>query len=61
MLTKDLSWACAVPTVAATILILMKDMIYAWLVRIVERKRIGSLRKKKKEKQKTIHKLKLKM
>ncbi|CAM1510187.1 Fc.00g005220.m01.CDS01 [Cosmosporella sp. VM-42] len=40
-------WACAVPTAIATIVILMRDMIYAWFVRMVQRKRIGTLRKKK--------------
>ncbi|KAM6508141.1 hypothetical protein FALCPG4_018028 [Fusarium falciforme] len=40
-------WACAVPTAFATVLILMRDMIYNWLVRTIQRKHIGSLRKKK--------------
>ena len=44
------SWACAVPTAVATILILMRDMIYAWIVRIIQRKHIVSIRKKKKKK-----------
>ncbi|KAH7000234.1 hypothetical protein EDB80DRAFT_895529 [Ilyonectria destructans] len=51
-------WACAVPTVCATILILMRDMIYAWLIRLVQRKHIGLLRKKK---SKTKRKLKMKL
>lgn len=42
-----LSWACAVPTALATIAILMRDMIYAWFVRLVQRKQIVSLRKRK--------------
>ncbi|KID74956.1 Cobalt/magnesium transport protein CorA [Metarhizium brunneum] len=40
-------WACAVPTALATIVILMRDMIYAWFVRLVQRKQIVSLRKRK--------------
>ncbi|KFH48438.1 Magnesium transport protein-like protein [Hapsidospora chrysogenum ATCC 11550] len=40
-------WACAVPTAIATILILMREMLYEWVVRIIQRKHIGSLRKKK--------------
>ncbi|KHN97538.1 Mg2+ transporter protein, CorA-like/Zinc transport protein ZntB [Metarhizium album ARSEF 1941] len=40
-------WVCAVPTAFATIVILMRDMIYAWVVRLVQRKQILSLRKKK--------------
>ncbi|TWU71415.1 hypothetical protein ED733_001287 [Metarhizium rileyi] len=40
-------WACAVPTAFATIVILMRDMIHAWFVRVMQRKRILSLRKKK--------------
>ncbi|PHH64286.1 hypothetical protein CDD81_4770 [Ophiocordyceps australis] len=39
-------WACAVPTAMATILILMRDMIYAWFVRLVQRKKIINFRKK---------------
>ncbi|KAH6873626.1 hypothetical protein B0T10DRAFT_499686 [Thelonectria olida] len=42
-------WACAVPTAFATVLILMRDMIYNWLVRTIQRKHIGSLRKKKRK------------
>lgn len=38
------------PTALATILILMRDMIYAWVVRIIQRKHIGSIRRKKKKK-----------
>lgn len=44
------SWACAVPTAIATILILMRDMLYEWIVRIIQRKHIGSLRKMKNKK-----------
>ncbi|KAI5457756.1 hypothetical protein BGZ63DRAFT_407821 [Mariannaea sp. PMI_226] len=40
-------WACAVPTVVATTLVLMWDMIHNWLIRVVQRKHIGSIRKKK--------------
>ncbi|KAF7549134.1 hypothetical protein G7Z17_g6617 [Cylindrodendrum hubeiense] len=53
-------WACAVPTVFATVLILMRDMIHGWLIRLVQRKHIGSLRKKKK-KSKRKPKMKLKV
>ncbi|KAF4982646.1 hypothetical protein FZEAL_1753 [Fusarium zealandicum] len=52
-------WACAVPTVAATILILMREMIYNWLVRIVQRRHIITLRKKKKKKKQQKIKLKV--
>jgi hypothetical protein len=52
MLTLPASWACAVPTAIATILILMRDMLYEWVVRIIQRKHIGSIRKKKKNKKK---------
>ncbi|EGX94261.1 CorA family metal ion transporter, putative [Cordyceps militaris CM01] len=40
-------WACAVPTVVATIIILMREMIYNWGVSVVQRKRIMSIRKKR--------------
>ncbi|TQS32428.1 hypothetical protein Golomagni_07254 [Golovinomyces magnicellulatus] len=40
-------WACAVPTVVATILVLMRDTIYGWFVRAGQRKQILSRRKKK--------------
>ncbi|KAM3435138.1 hypothetical protein MY4824_005010 [Beauveria thailandica] len=40
-------WACAVPTVVATIVILMRDMIYNWGVSVVQRKKIMSIRKKR--------------
>ncbi|KAI8667301.1 hypothetical protein LRP88_00947 [Fusarium phalaenopsidis] len=53
-------WACAVPTVVATILILMREMIYNWLVRIVQRRHIVTLRKKKKKKTRQ-QKIKLKV
>ncbi|KAK7408091.1 hypothetical protein QQX98_009746 [Neonectria punicea] len=52
-------WACAVPTVVATILILMREMIYTWLIRIVQRKHIGSIRKKKIRSRKMKMKLKV--
>ncbi|KAH6893429.1 hypothetical protein B0T10DRAFT_482265 [Thelonectria olida] len=52
-------WACAVPTVVATILILMKGMIRDWMIRVVQRKHIGSLRKKTKSKRSTKTKLKV--
>lgn len=51
-LTLINSWACAVPTALATMLILMRGMIYAWIVRIIQRKHIGSIRRKKKKKKK---------
>ncbi|PHH69142.1 hypothetical protein CDD80_6980 [Ophiocordyceps camponoti-rufipedis] len=38
-------WACAVPTAMATVLILMHDMIYSWIVRLFRRKRILNLRR----------------
>ncbi len=41
------SWACAVPTVIATILILMREMIYNWGASVVQRKKIMSIRKKR--------------
>ncbi|GJN68125.1 hypothetical protein PLIIFM63780_001697 [Purpureocillium lilacinum] len=41
-------WAVAVPTAVATILILMREMIYAWFVRIIQRKRILSSRRRTK-------------
>lgn len=38
----------------------MKDMIHAWLIRVVQRKHIGSIRKKtKKSKRRTKMKLKV--
>jgi ATP/ADP translocase len=49
-----------VPTVVATILILMREMIYNWLVRIVQRRHIVTLRKKKKKKTRQ-QKIKLKV
>jgi Mg2+ and Co2+ transporter CorA len=42
-------WACAVPTAAATILILMRDIIWAWFVRLGQRKDILSARRRKKD------------
>ncbi|KAL7791835.1 hypothetical protein V8C37DRAFT_381501 [Trichoderma ceciliae] len=45
-------WACAVPTAFATVLILMRGMIYAWFVRVIQRKRVLSNRKKNKAKRK---------
>ncbi|KAK5994595.1 Cobalt/magnesium transport CorA-like protein [Cladobotryum mycophilum] len=42
-------WACAVPTVFVTVLVLMREMIYHWAVRFVQRKHILSIRKKKKK------------
>lgn len=47
------SWACAVPTAFATVLILMREMIYAWFVRVIQRKRVLSNRKRNKAKRKT--------
>lgn len=41
------SWACAVPTVIATILILMREMIYNWGAGMVQRRKIMSIRKKR--------------
>ncbi|EWZ35697.1 uncharacterized protein FOBCDRAFT_231490 [Fusarium oxysporum Fo47] len=52
-------WACAVPTVVATILILMREMIYNWLVRVVQRRHILTLRKKKKRSKQQKVKLKV--
>jgi len=52
-------WACAVPTVVATILILMREMIYNWLVRVVQRRHILTLRKKKKRSKQQKIKLKV--
>ncbi|KAH0525852.1 hypothetical protein TsFJ059_009262 [Trichoderma semiorbis] len=46
-------WACAVPTAFATVLILMREMIYAWFVRVIQRKRVLSNRKRNKAKRKT--------
>ncbi|KAL6890854.1 cora-like magnesium transporter [Trichoderma evansii] len=46
-------WACAVPTAFATILILMREMIYSWFVRVVQRNRVRSNRKKVKAKRRT--------
>ncbi|KAH7144497.1 hypothetical protein B0J13DRAFT_502585 [Dactylonectria estremocensis] len=54
-------WACAVPTVFATILILMRDMIHGWLIRLVQRKHVGSIRKKSKSNSKRKTKMKLKV
>lgn len=48
-----ISWACAVPTAFATILILMREMIYSWFVRVVQRQRVKSNRKKSKAKRRT--------
>ncbi|KAM5353914.1 hypothetical protein ACJ41O_000564 [Fusarium nematophilum] len=53
-------WACAVPTVVCTIAVLMREMIYNWLVRIVQRRHIVTIRKKKKKKKKQ-QKIKLKV
>ncbi|KAJ4260600.1 hypothetical protein NW762_007343 [Fusarium torreyae] len=52
-------WACAVPTVVATILILMREMIYNWLVSVVQRRHILTLRKKKNKKKQQKIKLKV--
>ncbi|KAM0361367.1 hypothetical protein ACHAP4_001834 [Fusarium culmorum] len=52
-------WACAVPTVVATILILMREMIYNWLIRLVQRRHILTLRKKKKRSKQQKIKLKV--
>ncbi|KAJ6441369.1 CorA family metal ion transporter [Purpureocillium lavendulum] len=41
-------WAVAAPTAVATILILMREMIYAWFVRFIQRRRILSSRRKSK-------------
>ncbi|KAF4119717.1 Mg2+ and Co2+ transporter CorA, partial [Geosmithia morbida] len=41
-------WSCAIPTAFATILILMRDQLYATLVRLLQRKHIGTIRKNKK-------------
>ncbi|OAA74216.1 Mg2+ transporter protein, CorA-like/Zinc transport protein ZntB [Cordyceps fumosorosea ARSEF 2679] len=49
-------WACAVPTVVATIMILMRDMIYNWGVSVVQRKRITSIRKKRRRRRATFSK-----
>ncbi|UKZ79159.1 hypothetical protein TrVFT333_006909 [Trichoderma virens FT-333] len=45
-------WACAVPTAFATVLILMREMIYSWFVRVIQRKRVLNNRKKNKAKRK---------
>ncbi|KAG5978953.1 hypothetical protein E4U55_005722 [Claviceps digitariae] len=39
-------WACAVPTALATMLILMRDMIFSWFAQVAQRKKILSIRKK---------------
>lgn len=46
-------WACAVPTAFATILILMREMIYDWVVRIIQRKQIVSTRNRKKRRRRS--------
>ncbi|KAH6603553.1 mg2 like transporter [Trichoderma cornu-damae] len=46
-------WACAVPTAFATVLILMREMIYAWFVRVIQRNRVRNNRKRSKAKRKT--------
>ncbi|KAI9158916.1 Cobalt/magnesium transport protein CorA [Paramyrothecium foliicola] len=43
----SISWACAVPTAVATILILMRDIIWAWLTRLVQRKDVLSARRRR--------------
>ncbi|RFU73044.1 mg2 like transporter [Trichoderma arundinaceum] len=45
-------WACAVPTAFATVLILMREMIYSWFVRVIQRNRVRSNRKRNKAKRK---------
>ncbi|RBR13972.1 uncharacterized protein FIESC28_07938 [Fusarium coffeatum] len=40
-------WACAVPTVVFTILIISREAIYNWLIKLVQRRHILTLRKKK--------------
>ncbi|KAI1465248.1 uncharacterized protein F4812DRAFT_440226 [Daldinia caldariorum] len=42
-------WYIAIPVVAATILILMRDTIFAWLVRFRQRYHVNIIRKKKQQ------------
>ena len=53
------SWACAVPTVVFTILIISREAIYNWLVKLVQRRHILTLRKKKTRTKKQKAKLKV--
>jgi Mg2+ and Co2+ transporter CorA len=41
-------WACAVPTAVVTILVLMRDVIASWFVRLSQRKNISSARRRRK-------------
>ncbi|KAH7308113.1 hypothetical protein B0I35DRAFT_483394 [Stachybotrys elegans] len=41
-------WACAVPTAFATIVIVMRDVIYTWFVRLFQRRHIIDVRKRRK-------------
>ncbi|QUC23540.1 uncharacterized protein UV8b_07781 [Ustilaginoidea virens] len=40
-------WACAVPTAFATMVIVMRGMIFSWFGRVATRKQIWSIRKRK--------------
>ncbi|KFA52795.1 hypothetical protein S40293_00857 [Stachybotrys chartarum IBT 40293] len=40
-------WACAIPTAVATILILMRDVIYSWIVRLLQRRHILDVRRRR--------------
>ncbi|KYK62041.1 hypothetical protein DCS_03186 [Drechmeria coniospora] len=46
-------WACAAPTVVATIVILMRGMLYQWFVRLRQRQDIGNLRKRSQSRRRT--------
>ncbi|KAI2623910.1 hypothetical protein GGS26DRAFT_565137 [Hypomontagnella submonticulosa] len=42
-------WKAAIPTAIATIIVVMREMIYEWLVRTFQRRQILGVRKKRKE------------
>lgn len=47
-------WACAAPTTFFVILILMRDMIYGYVVRVFQRRHIVSIRRKKKKRRQSM-------
>ncbi|SPO06202.1 related to Mg2 transporter protein, CorA-like [Cephalotrichum gorgonifer] len=51
-------WMLAIPTVVATIIVLMRNFLYSWAVELVQRHRIVGARKKKARKQQKIRRQK---
>lgn len=48
------SWACAVPTASATILVLMRERIINWVIGFFQGNHILSVRRKKRKMKKTL-------